>query len=76
MSDNVYLNADRSAVVSEFDPGKKWQVRRKEAHALGLLSEEEPKPQARRTSADDTTRKISEPAPDRVVRRSTPKSTK
>lgn len=58
MSDNVYLNRERSAVVEETDPGKKWLISREEAVRLGLLSDEAPKPQARRnatTTASDVT---------------------
>lgn len=55
MSDNVYLNADRTAVVPEYAVGKKWQVRRSVAYELGLLEspdkpvQERRKPQKRRT---------------------------
>ena len=48
MSDNVYVNADRTAVVEQSDPGKKWQMRRKDAQRLGLLPDGDAKPQARR----------------------------
>lgn len=56
MSDNVYLNADRTAVVDATDPGKKWQVRRKEAQRLGLIPDGDAKPQARRAAPEDTKR--------------------
>ena len=55
MGDKVFLNADRSAVVEQFGPGKKWQVEREEAVRLGLLSEDDAKPQARRTENVDAT---------------------
>lgn len=57
MSDNVYLNRERTAVVEATDPGKKWQIKRKDAQRLGLLPDGEAKPQARRAPAD-TTRQI------------------
>ena len=50
MSDNVFLNKDRTAVVPEYAAGKKWQVSRKEAVRLGLLDSPEKPVQARRTS--------------------------
>jgi hypothetical protein len=49
MSDNVYLNRDKTAVVSEWDTGKKWQVSRAEAVKLGLLDSAEKPVQERRT---------------------------
>lgn len=52
MTDKVFLNADRTAVVDEFGPGKKWKVSREEAFRLGLLDDAEPKPQARRPAFD------------------------
>ena len=55
MSDNVYVNAEKTAVVSEFDPGKKWQMPRKEAIRLGLIPDGEPKVQARRTESRPVT---------------------
>lgn len=73
MSDNVYLNADRTEVVPETDPGKKWQVRRKEAVRLGLLRDADAKPQARRV-AEDIVQPVAAPREDRVVRRGTPKA--
>ena len=56
MSDNVYLNRDRTAVVPEYADGKKWQVTREEAVKLGLLDsadkpvQERRAPQKRRTT--------------------------
>jgi hypothetical protein len=51
MTDNVYLNRDKTKVVPQYAEGKKWQVPRKEAIRLGLLKDEEEKPvQARRTA--------------------------
>lgn len=55
MSDHVFLNADRTAVVSEFDGGKKWQVSREFAASLGLLKDEKAVPQTRRNQAFDAT---------------------
>lgn len=49
LGDNVYLNRDRTAVVSEFAAGKKWQVPRAEAARMGLLDSEEKPVQKRRT---------------------------
>lgn len=54
MSDNVYLNADRTQVVPESAAGKKWQVPRSEAVRLGLLESAEKPIQERRTSAFDS----------------------
>lgn len=48
MSENVYVNADRTAVVDETAPGKKWQMPRKEAQRLGLLPDGDQEPQERR----------------------------
>lgn len=57
MTDKVFLNASRSAVVSEFDPGgKKWVVDRDEAVRLGLIADKDAKPQARRTEAFDASK--------------------
>lgn len=75
MGDNIYVSADKSTVVSENDPGKKWQMSRKEAVRLGLLKDENAKPQARRV-AEDTTRRLSEPREDTATPRSTPKAAK
>ena len=49
MGDNVYLNADKTAVVPEWAAGKKWQVPRKEAAAMGLLDSPVKPVQERRT---------------------------
>ena len=49
MTDNVYLNRDRTAVVPKGSADAKWQVSRKEAVKLGLLDTEERPKQARRT---------------------------
>lgn len=48
MSDNVWVNADRSAIVGRFGPGKKFQLSRKEAARIGLLTDDTPQPQPRR----------------------------
>ncbi len=37
MTDNVYLNRDRTKVVSAKSADAKWQISRKEADALGLI---------------------------------------
>ena len=49
MTDNVYVNADRTKVVPEYAVGKKWQISRKEAVRLGLLKDAEKPVQERRT---------------------------
>ena len=54
MTDNVYLSADRTRIVDENAPGKKWQVSRAEAVKLGLLDSEEKPKQTRRVSTDKT----------------------
>jgi hypothetical protein len=56
MTDKVFLSADRSAVVDEFAPGKKWRVEREEAVRLGLLKDENAPPQKRRTEAFDASK--------------------
>jgi hypothetical protein len=48
MTDNVYLNADRTKVVNEWTVGKKWQVPRKVAVEMGLLDSPEKPVQERR----------------------------
>lgn len=55
MTDNVYVNADRSKVVPESAPGKKYQMSRKEAVRLGLLDSEQAQPQKRRAVSDSAT---------------------
>jgi hypothetical protein len=60
MTDNVYLNRDKTKVVPATAEGKKWQVPRKEAIRLGLLDAEEKPPQTRRkpeTNGTPTRRK-------------------
>lgn len=52
MGDNVYLNADKTAVVPEWAAGKKWQVRRSEAARLGLLDSDTKPVQTRRVPAE------------------------
>ncbi len=76
MSDNVYVNAERTAVVEATSPGKKWQMPRKEAQRLGLLPDGEAEPQARRV-VRDTTNAISAPRDDtqRVIASDTKKRT-
>lgn len=48
MTDNVYLNRDRTAVVSQFAAGKKFQVPRAYAVKLGLLDSADKPVQERR----------------------------
>lgn len=50
MTDNVYLNKDKTEVVSEWTEGKKFQVPRKVAVEMGLLDVEEKPIQNRRTT--------------------------
>ncbi len=50
MSDNVFVNRDRSKVVPAGSVEAKWQMRRSEAVKLGLLDTEEKPRQARRVS--------------------------
>lgn len=69
MADKVFLNAQRTAVVDRFGPGKKWQVDRDEAVKLGLLSGEEAKPQKRRNEAFDATKAKTAPTRKRNARR-------
>ncbi len=57
MTDNVYLNADKTKVVSEWTVGKKWQVPRKEAVRLGLLDSEEKPVQQRRSQKRRSSKK-------------------
>lgn len=64
MGDNVFVNADRTEVVEQASPGKKYQMRRKEAQRLGLLPEGDAKPQARRNAPEDTTRDLTAPRED------------
>jgi len=49
MTDNVYLNRDRTKVVPAGSFEAKWQVSRKEAHDLGLLDSPDKPIQERRT---------------------------
>ena len=76
MTDNVYLNAERSEVVDQFAPGKKWQVPRKEAVRLGLLKDEAKAPQSRRSAPDEDvteSRSTTAARPDRQRRRTVKK---
>ena len=50
MTDNVFLNRDKSKVVPAGSVEAKWQVPRKEAVRLGLLESEEKPVQTRRTT--------------------------
>ncbi len=50
MTDNVYLNRDRTKVVPAGSAGAKWQISRKEADALGLID----KPAQRTETTTDT----------------------
>ena len=52
MTDHVYLNRDRSKVVPKGSVEAKWQVSRKEAHALGLLESDEKPRQTRRVQTE------------------------
>jgi hypothetical protein len=55
-------------VVDEFAPGKKWSVARDEAVKLGLITDEDAKPQARRTEAFDATKATVAPTRKRSTR--------
>lgn len=74
MSDNVLVNAERSAVVDEADPGKKYQMPRKEAIRLGLLPDADAKPQARRNGPEDSEQKLNAPREDTARTFSTTRS--
>ncbi len=63
MTDNVYLNRDRTAVVDQWSVGKKWQVPRSQAVRLGLLDSAEKPVQERRTPAFDATKAVVPPVP-------------
>ena len=52
MTDNVFLNRDRSAVVPKGSADAKWQISRKDAVKLGLLDTEDKPKQTRRVKAD------------------------
>ena len=52
MTDNVYLNRDRTKVVPPGSIEAKWQVPRKEAVKLGLLESEEKPVQVRRVKSE------------------------
>ncbi|MCA1570835.1 MAG: hypothetical protein LC798_11060 [Chloroflexi bacterium] len=69
MTDNVLVNAERTAVVDQFSPGKKWQMSRKEAKRLGLLKDEAP--QARRTAStsEDSSETQTTTAPRKTTQR-------
>jgi len=49
MSDNVFVNRDFSKVVPAGSSEAKWQISRREAVKLGLLSSEEKPTQERRS---------------------------
>jgi hypothetical protein len=51
MTDNVFLNRDRTKVVPPGSVEAKWQVPRKEAVRLGLLESEDKPKQSRRSTA-------------------------
>jgi hypothetical protein len=51
MTDNVYLNRDRTKVVPKGSVEAKWQVPRTEAVKLGLLESDNKPTQARRSTA-------------------------
>ena len=66
MTESVYVNADRTKVVSEGSADAAFRIHRKEAARLGLVKDdEEPKQAPRRT--------LTEPAQDRQVRRNSTK---
>lgn len=71
MGDNVWVSADRSQVVDLMSPGKKWQMRRKDAVRLGLLPDGDAKPQVRRTADKD----LATPAEQVITTTSSPKTT-
>ncbi len=50
MTDNVYLNRDRTKVVPALSAEAKWQASRKEAHDLGLLDSPDKPTQERRST--------------------------
>lgn len=54
MSDNVYVNRDRSKVVPAGSSEAKWQISREEAVRLGLLESAEKPVQKRRPAFDAT----------------------
>jgi hypothetical protein len=76
MTDNVYLNKDRTAVVSEFAAGKKWQVPRAEAVRLGLLDSPDKPVQARRAPAFDASAAVAPTDKPKQKRRSAPRKKK
>ncbi len=63
MTDNVYLNRDRTRVVPAGSVEAKWQISRKEAHELGLLDSPDKPTQERRT--EPQTRRVADSAPKR-----------
>lgn len=70
MSDNVYLNADKTKVVEEWTFGKKWQVPRAEAVKLGLLdSADKPVQQRRAFDATKATAPVEKPQRRRTSKR-------
>ena len=61
MSDNVYVNRDRSKVVPTGSAAAKWQISRKEAFELGLLESEEKPRQVRRTTTTESPQRRRKP---------------
>lgn len=57
MSDNVFVNRDKTRVVPAGSVEAKWQITRKEAHALGLLESDEKPKQTRRVQSNGTPQK-------------------
>ena len=50
MTDNVFLNRDKTKVVPAGSAEAKWQISRKDAAKLGLVESEEKPTQQRRTT--------------------------
>ena len=57
MSDNVFVNRDRSKVVPAGSAEAKWQISRAEAAELGLLKSEDKPIQQRRAAFDGASAK-------------------
>ena len=57
MTDNVYLNRDRTKVVPKGSVEAKWQVPRAEAVKLGLLESDKKPTQTRRVPTNGTPQK-------------------
>jgi hypothetical protein len=61
MTDNVYLNRAKTAVVPAGSVEAKWQVPRSEAVKLGLLESADKPTQARRSTSTPQKRRTSKP---------------